>query len=114
MKCINLKVWKRSCRLSADIYVYFKNCKDFGFKDQITRASLSVASNIAEGIEKDSKKEIKRFLNIAQGSIAEAITQIYIGMEINYIKKEIGFKWIKEYEEILKMISSLKKTFTEN
>jgi len=108
------KSMEKKLRLSADIYIYFKNCKDFGFKDQITRSSLSVASNIAEGIEKDSKKEIKRFLNIAQGSIAEAITQVYIGMEINYIKKGIGFKWIKEYKEILKMISSLKKTFTEN
>jgi four helix bundle protein len=44
-----LDVWKRSCQLSADVYSSLKGLKDFGFKDQITRASLSVPSNIAEG-----------------------------------------------------------------
>ncbi len=43
MKCKNLEVWKRSCRLSVEIYKYFKMCVDYGFKDQITRSSLSDA-----------------------------------------------------------------------
>ena len=52
LKCEKLDVWKRSCRLSVDIYKLFANSKDFGFKDQITRSALSIASNIAEGMEK--------------------------------------------------------------
>ena len=52
MRCENLNVWKISCRLSVDIYKYFKECKDYGFKNQITRSSLSIGSNIAEGMEK--------------------------------------------------------------
>ena len=89
MKCENLDVWKKSCRLSVEIYKYFSSCKDFGFKDQITRASLSIPSNIAEGMEKNYQKEKLRFFEISKGSSAELITQIYIGIEIDYIKKSI-------------------------
>ncbi len=109
MKCENLEVWKRSCKLSVEIYNNFKNLKDFGFKDQITRSSLSIASNIAEGMEKDSNKDKIRFLNIAEGSIAELITQIYICVEINYIDKNTGLIWKKELDEISKMLKSLKR-----
>ncbi|MDK2792744.1 MAG: hypothetical protein PWQ25_1607 [Deferribacteres bacterium] len=109
MRCENLDVWKRSCRLSVEIYNYFKESKEYGFKDQITRSSLSISSNIAEGMEKESDKEKIRFIEIAKGSCAELITQVYIGVEINFIEKNIGFKWIKELNEILKMLSGLKK-----
>jgi len=108
MRCENLDVWKKSCRLSVEIYKYFSSCKDFGFKDQITRSSLSIPSNIAEGMEKESNKEKIRFIEIARGSIAELETQIYIGIEIDYIKKNIGLNWIKMLEEISKMLAGLK------
>ena len=111
MKCENLDVWKWSCRLSVNIYNLFKNLKDFGFKDQITRSGLSIASNIAEGMEKDSNKEKMRFIEIAKGSAAELITQIFIGIEIGYIEKSIGLKLINESNEILKMLSGQKKNY---
>ncbi|AEA33039.1 four helix bundle protein [Hippea maritima] len=111
MKCENLDVWKRSCRLSVNIYNYFKELKDFGFKDQITRSSLSIASNIAEGMEKESDKEKIRFIEIAKGSAAELMTQIYIGIEITYIEKQIGLKWIEELDELLKMLTGLKNNY---
>jgi four helix bundle protein len=95
--------------MSVDIYKYFKESKDFGFKDQITRSSLSIASNIAEGMEKDSYKDKIRFLNIAEGSVAELITQIYIGIEIGYIEKTLGLEWNKNLTEISKMTKSLMK-----
>ncbi len=108
MKCENLDVWKRSCRLSVDIYRYFKASKDFSFKDQVTRSALSIPSNIAEGFEKDSSKEKIRYISISKGSAAELITQIYIGIEIDYIEKNIGLIWVKELNEILSMLSGLK------
>ena len=111
MRCERLDVWKRSCRLSVDIYKAFATCKDFGFKDQITRSSLSVASNIAEGMEKESDKDKSRFLNIAQGSVAELITQTYIGIQIGYIEKEVGMQWVRELNEILRMLNTLKKNY---
>ena len=108
MKCENLDVWKRSCRLSVNIYKHFKGLRDFSFKDQITRSSLSIPSNIAEGFEKESSKEKVRYIEIAKGSSAELITQIYIGIEIDYIEKKTGLVWIKELNEILSMLSGLK------
>lgn len=110
MKCETLDVWKMSARLSAEVYKAMAALKDFGFKDQITRSGLSIPSNIAEGMEKESGKDKVRFLNIAEGSISELITQIYIGIEIEYIESDIGKKWKNELEQISKMIKNLKKS----
>jgi len=109
MLCEKLDVWKRSAALSSELYIYFRDFKDFGFRDQITRSGLSIPSNIAEGVERSTEKETVRFLNIAQGSCAELKTQIYIGMKIDYIDRNTGKKWITELEEIHKMIGGLKK-----
>lgn len=102
-----LDVWKRSARLSADLYKAMAELKDFGFRDQITRAGLSIPSNIAEGHERNSDKELANFLNYAKGSAGELRTQIYIGIDIGYIKNEIGNGWIDECEEISKMLHGL-------
>lgn len=109
MKCEKLDVWKKSARLSADVYKTFRECSDYGFKDQITRAGLSIPSNIAEGMEKESHKEQARFLDIAKGSAAEFATQTYIGIDIGYIDKEEGKRWVEESDHILAMLSNLQK-----
>ena len=75
-----LDVWKRSSRLCCDLYKSLNDLKDFGFKDQITRSALSIPSNIAEGYERNSNKEIANFLNYAKGSAGELRTQLYIGI----------------------------------
>jgi len=114
MKCKNLDIWKRSSKICSKIYLYFKNCKDYGFKDQITGSALSIQSNIAEGVEKISDKDTIKFLDIARGSIAEVQTQIYIGIKIEYIENKTGLKWIDEYEEISKMITSFINSLKRN
>ncbi len=105
-----LEVWKKSARLSAEIYKATALLKDFGFRDQITRASLSIPSNIAEGYERQSNKEIVNFLNYAKGSAGELRTQIYIGMEISYIDRDHGKEWLTQAEEISKMLAGLIRT----
>ena len=107
MKCEKLDVWKRSAALSAEIYLHLNSLKDYGFRDQLTRAGLSVPSNIAEGLERISEQEKIRFLDIARASTAEAKTQIYIGMKIGYVELKTGKHWIGEYEAIGRMISAL-------
>lgn len=72
----DLEVWKRSARLSADLYKAMADLKDFGFRDQITRSGLSIASNIAEGYERNTDKELANFLNYAKGSAGELRTQL--------------------------------------
>lgn len=61
-----LDVWKRACKLVVDVYVVLKDCREFGLRDQMNRAAVSIPSNIAEGAERDSKKEFMHFLNIAK------------------------------------------------
>jgi four helix bundle protein len=102
-----LDVWKRASRLSCDIYILTKNLKDYGFKDQITRAGLSVPSNIAEGEERESTKEKIRFFNYATASIAEVITQLYIGIEINYLDAKKSQELVKEAKQIFGMLKGL-------
>ena len=109
MKCEKLDAWKKAARLSADVYKTFALCKDFGFKDQITRAGLSIASNIAEGMERDSFKEQIRFLDIAKGSAAEFATQTYIAMDIGYIEKSIRKDWIEKIDHLIAMITKLQQ-----
>lgn len=110
MKCERLDVWKMSARLSANVYKVFKECKDYGFKDQITRVSLSIPSNIAEGMEKSSIKEQCRFLDIAKGSVAEFATQTYIAMDIEYLNKETSKDWIQTANSILVMLTKLQQS----
>jgi four helix bundle protein len=107
MKFEDLDVWKRATRLSANIYKELVRNKDFGFKDQITRSGLSIPSNIAEGIERGSNKECVKFLYYAKGSCGELRTQIYIGIDIDYINSETGKQWIKENRELSAMLVGL-------
>ncbi|MCK4838277.1 MAG: four helix bundle protein [Desulfobulbaceae bacterium] len=93
--------------MSADLFKALADLKDYGFRDQITRAGLSVPSNIAEGHERGSNKEIANFMNYAKGSAGELRTQIYIGMDIGYIGQEQGKHWLREAEEISKMLHGL-------
>ena len=97
----DLDVWKRGCRLAVKIYEVLRGCRDHGLKDQMTRAAVSIASNIAEGAERDSKKEFVHFLHIAKGSAAELRTQVYIASRINIIDNALE----KELIEELKIIS---------
>ncbi|OEE68089.1 four helix bundle protein [Enterovibrio norvegicus FF-33] len=110
MRFKQLKVWQQACRLSCDIYKLMKECRDWGFRDQITRSGLSIPSNIAEGEERDSPKDQIRFLNIAKSSTAELITQIYIGIEVGYIDKTEGLRQINEAESIAGSLGKLIKT----
>ena len=103
----DLEVWKRSVRLSTDIYRQLAEIKDFGFRDQITRSGLSIPSNVAEGIERETTRETANFLNYAKGSAGELRTQIHIGIEIGYIPSDKGSAWLAEVEEISRMLHGL-------
>lgn len=104
-----LDVWLRSTQLSVEIYKLFSKSRDYGFKDQITRSSLSIPSNIAEGFGRTSDKEKHNFLNIARGSCAELHTQIYIASQIGYIEQNLSNHWVAEVKEISAMLSGLMK-----
>jgi|TARA_R110002033_G_scaffold164243_1_gene201522 four helix bundle protein len=105
----NLDVWKRVSRLACDIYKQLSTSRDFGLKDQMTRAAVSIASNIAEGEERESSAESARFLYYAKGSSGELAIQLYIAIEIGVIDKVTGLKLISEAREISSMLAALIK-----
>ena len=105
-----LEVWKRACRLVVSLYSALKDCKDFGLKDQMTRAATSIPSNIAEGYERGSDKDFVRFLRIAQGSSAELRTQIYIAQKIGVIDMETMKTLAEETRGISAMLQALAKS----
>jgi four helix bundle protein len=105
----NLEVWKRAVKFSAALYRDLRDLRDYGFRDQLTRAGLSVASNIAEGMERDSAADKIRHLTIARSSCGEARTQIYVGLEVGYIDARSGKAWIKESHEISAMLVGLSR-----
>jgi four helix bundle protein len=102
-----LDVWKRSAKLSSELYIELLNLKDWGFRDQITRSGLSIPSNIAEGMTRESEKEKARFINIAIGSAAELKTQLWIGRKISYIPTNVANQWQTEINEIYAMLIGL-------
>lgn len=87
----DLIAWQKSKTFAVKIYSATdegKFSKDFGLRDQIRRASISIVSNIAEGFERKGNKEFLQFLFYSLGSIAEVKTQLIIAFELNYISKE--------------------------
>lgn len=72
-----LEVWKRACQLAVRVYELLQECREYGLRDQMQRAAVSIASNIAEGAERGGR-DFARFLTIARGSAAELRTQCYI------------------------------------
>jgi len=96
----DLEIWKEAMLQAIEVYDFFKNCKDFAFKDQIQRAAISVPSNIAEGFERNTNKEFIQFLHIAKGSNGELITQLYLAITFKYIDAKEG-KEILEKSKIL-------------
>jgi four helix bundle protein len=103
----DLEVWKKSCRMAVQLYSLLKDCKDYGLRDQMLRAAVSIASNIAEGSERNSSVDFRRFLSIAKGSAAELRTQMYIAMEIGVILKKDANIMIDELKSISRMLQGL-------
>ncbi len=83
----DIKAWQKSKTLTVMIYNLVKDFRDFGYRDQIQRCSVSIMNNIAEGFERRLNKEFKQFLFIAKGSCGELRSMIHLGLEIGYVSK---------------------------
>jgi four helix bundle protein len=103
----NLKVWQKSKEICLVVYRIMASQKDFGFKDQIQRASVSIMNNIAEGYEKRSNKDFIRYLLISKGSCAEVRSMIILGKDLSYVKETEYVNLYKMTTEISKMVSGL-------
>lgn len=103
--------WQKSKELNIEIYKVFKDSKDFGFKDQILRASVSIMNNVAEGFERSGDKEFRKFLFIAKGSAGEVRSMIILAAELGYISKTEHHTLNGLAEETSKILAGLIKSF---
>ena len=102
--------WQKSRELTIAIYKIFKETRDFGFKNQIERASVSIMNNIAEGFERKSNKEFTYFLFVAKGSCGEVRSMLYLAKDLDKINDEQFTSIYNLSLEISKLLSGLIKS----
>ena len=112
MQFEDLEVWKSARELTNRIYKITTDgafSKDYGLRDQIRRASVSIMSNIAEGYERGGNQELIQFLSIAKGSCGEVRCQLYIAGDQDYITQQELKPLIEQCKRISIMISNFMK-----
>jgi four helix bundle protein len=100
-----LIAWQKARELTKQIYSTTKSgpfSKDFGLRDQIRKASVSIMSNLAEGFERGGRSEFHQFVVIAKGSCAEVRSQLYVALDAEYITQE-------QFEVLMKLGSELSR-----
>jgi four helix bundle protein len=109
----DLLVWRKAKDLCVLVYRATNGgpfAKDYGLRDQIQRASVSVMSNIAEGFERDSRAEFNRFLAIARGSAGEVRSQVYLARDLGFLREEDATDLLASCGEITRMLVALRKS----
>jgi four helix bundle protein len=105
-----LLVWQKAQDYLVFIYDNFKNNKDFSFCNQIKRASVSISNNIAEGIDRKTNPDFKRFLYISLASNSETRSMLYLAVRLDFISDQVSKDLIDKSNEIAKMLSGLIKS----
>ena len=108
----DLIVWQKAMSLCLEIYrisSWGEFGRDWGLRDQIRRASVSIPSNIAEGFERHSAQELRHYLNIAKGSAGEVRTQLALASRLEYISPTEGNKLSQECIYVSRMLAAYRK-----
>ena len=107
----DLIAWQKARLLAATIYRISTQGafgKDYGLKDQIQRAAVSVMSNIAEGFERNSPAEFHQFLAVAKASCAEVRCQLYVAIDVGYIDRPEFDEIFALAEEVARLVGGLR------
>jgi len=110
----DIEAWIEARILVKEIYHYFKDIRDYGFKGQIQEAGVSIMSNIAEGFDRRTNKEFIQFLGIARGSASEVRSLNYVALDINYINKSIFDRFKKRCLKISNLINGFIRYLEES
>lgn len=105
----NLKIWQQSRALVVEIYKVLQDSRDYGFRDQIQRAAVSIMNNIAEGFESGSDATFIRYLNISKGSCSEVKSMLYLCSDLNYCSEVTRIKLQSDITTIISGIYNLIK-----
>jgi four helix bundle protein len=106
----DLEVWQRSRALVREVYRNTETFKDWSLRDQMRRASVSIASNIAEGAERNANTEFAHFIGIAKGSAAELRTQLYLAMDLGLLSNADATRMIEETKQLGAMLEGLRQS----
>ncbi len=107
--------WQKAKELTLVIYGVFEDVRDYSFRDQIQRASLSIMNNIAEGFDRGTDKELVYFLHIARGSSAEVRSMLYVACKRQYITDKQQNELIMITQDIAKLLTGfIKKLKTDD
>jgi len=115
-----LTVWKDARKFTNKIYNLTKKFpkeENFGLTSQITRATVSIGSNIAEGFDRYSRKDFIRFLIIARGSISEIQNNLYIALDLKYINQndfQENYAFSKELGKQINGFINYLRTYDKN
>ena len=107
----DLIAWQKARVLAADVYRAVGHgavARDFGLRDQMQRAAVSIMANIAEGFERRSPADFARFLTIAKASCAELKSHCFLAMDVGYINADLFRKLHDQAEEVNRIIGGLK------
>ncbi|MCC6413429.1 MAG: four helix bundle protein [Saprospiraceae bacterium] len=99
--------WQKAQELAVWVYTQFNDHRDYGFKNQICRAVVSISNNFVEGFDRKSDKEFLYFLYISRGSNSEVKSMLYLAEKLNYIDSTQRTEGINRCEEIGKKLNSL-------
>ncbi|MEW5978629.1 MAG: four helix bundle protein [Acidobacteriota bacterium] len=111
-----LIAWQKARALTAEIYRVTSEgsfARDFGLRDQIRRACVSVMSNIAEGFERNRPGEFHQFLSIAKASCGEVRSQLYVALDAGYLSKEVFEALRSRAEEISRITGGLRASIDQ-
>ncbi len=100
----DMKIWQEAGQLSLSIYKLLKDNKDFGYKDQIQSAAVSVMNNVAEGYERGTVRMFINHLLMAKGSCGEVRSMLYLGLKLNYLDQESYIQLTDQSISISRMI----------
>jgi four helix bundle protein len=106
----DLNVWKQARQLTQQVYRLTKSekfIKDFGLRDQIQRATVSIMSNIAEGFERGGNQEFVQFLYVSKASCGEVRSQLYVALDQGYVTDNDSEKLLQSFRRLSGMISNL-------
>jgi len=111
-----LKVWQQSHALALEVYRLtrsFPSEERFGLASQLRRAVLSVPTNIVEGSKRSSRQDYARFLNVAEGSLAETEYLIIFSRDIGYVTAEVATQILSQLAKIAGMLNNLRAKVEE-
>lgn len=102
-----LEVWRLARNLAVQVYKNFDGCRDFGFRSQICRSAISISSNVAEGVERNSPAEFRNFIGVAKGSAGELRSQLILANDLGYLPKDHFQSLLDQSVRVSQMLGGL-------